>query len=75
MFIKLTKRLLKQGHILVNCDHIVAIEDNRLNTKVKDFAWTNVWLINGVKLEVTETEEEIVELLKWQFSVESKNKL
>ena len=65
MFIELTKRLLERGHISVNCDHIVAIEDNRLNTDVKDFAWTNVWLTNGVKLEVTETEEEIFNLYKF----------
>ena len=57
--IELTRRHLNRGHISVNCDHIVAIEDNRLNTEVKDFAWTNVWLTNGVKLEVMETEEQI----------------
>ena len=64
MFIELTRRLFKQGHISVNCDHIVDIEDNRLNTEAKDFAWTNVWLSNGVKIEMTETEKEIFDLCK-----------
>ena len=64
MFIELTRRFFKQGHISVNCDHIVAIEDNRLNTEAKDFAWTNVWLSNGIKFEVTETEKEIFDLCK-----------
>lgn len=71
MYIKLTKRCWNRGHILVNCDNIVAIEDNRLNTEVKDFAWTNVWLTNGIKLEVTEAEKEIVELLTSAFSIEN----
>ena len=64
MFIELTKKRWNKGHISVNCDHIVAIEDNRQNPEVENFAWTNVWLTNGVKLEVTETEEEIFDLWK-----------
>lgn len=64
MFIELTKKRWKTGHVSVNCDHIVAIEDYRQNPEVENFAWTNVWLTNGVKLEVTETEEEIFDLLK-----------
>lgn len=58
-FIALTKRTEKKGAVLVNCNSIVAIEDNRRTTDVKDFAWTNVWLANGLKLEVVETEKEI----------------
>lgn len=62
-FIALTKRNLPKGHVAVDYDHIVAIEDNRFNTDSKDFAWTNVWLTNGVKLEVVETEAEILDMI------------
>ena len=61
-FLGLTKRNSK-GHVTVDCDHIVAIEDNRFSTDVKDFAWTNVWLSNGLKLEVLETEQEILDFI------------
>ena len=64
MFIELTKKRWNKGHISVNPNYIVAIEDNRQNPEVENFAWTNVWLTNGVKLEVTETEEEIFDLWK-----------
>ena len=62
-FIALTKRNFPKGHVSVDYDHIVAIEDNRYNTSQEDFAWTNVWLTNGLKLEVLETEKEIIELI------------
>lgn len=61
-FLGLTKRNSK-GHVTVDYDHIVAIEDNRFSTDVKDFAWTNVWLSNGLKLEVLETEQEILDFI------------
>lgn len=62
-FIALTKRNDKKGHIMVDYDHIVAIEDHRFSTNAKDFAWTNVWLTNGVRLEVLETEREILDII------------
>jgi len=62
-FIALTKRREPKGHVAVDYDHIVAIEDNRFNTDVEDFAWTNVWLTNGMKLEVLETEREILDII------------
>ena len=62
-FIALTKRHDQKGHISVDYDHIVAIEDHRYSTGSKDFAWTNVWLTNGVRLEVLETEKEILDLI------------
>lgn len=62
-FIALTKRNDKKGHVTVDYDHIVAIEDHRFSTNAKDFAWTNVWLTNGVRLEVLETEQEILDII------------
>lgn len=62
-FIALTERLVPKGHIAVDYDHIIAIEDNRFNTSNEDFAWTNVWLTNGLKLEVMETEQEILDMI------------
>ena len=62
-FMALTKRNFPKGHVVVDYDHIVAIEDNRLNTSSEDFAWTNVWLTNGLKLEVMETEQEILDII------------
>lgn len=62
-FIALTKRREQKGHIAVDYDHIIAIEDNRFNTDNEEFAWTNVWLTNGLKLEVLETEREILDMI------------
>lgn len=62
-FIALTKRHEPKGHVSVDYDHIVAIEDHRFSTDVKDFAWTNVWLTSGLKLEVKETEQEILDMI------------
>lgn len=62
-FIALTKNHFPEGHIVVDYDHIIAMEDNRFNTNNKDFAWTNVWLSNGMKLEVLETEKEILDMI------------
>ena len=62
-FIALTKRHEPKGHVAVDYDHIVAIEDNRFNTNQEDFTWTNVWLTNGMKLEVLETEREILDII------------
>lgn len=62
-FIALTKRNFPKGHVAVDYDHIVAIEDHRFSTDAKDFAWTNVWLTNGLKLEVEETEQEILDMV------------
>ena len=62
-FIALTQRRQPKGHITIDCKHIVAIEDNRFNTSVKDFIWTNVWLTNGLKLEVLETEQKILDMI------------
>lgn len=73
-FIALTKRNFPKGHVSVDYDHIVAIEDNRLNTNAKDFAWTDVWLTNGMKLEVLETEREILDIIlrEEQHNINSK---
>lgn len=62
-FIALTKRHEPKGHVTVDDNHIVAIEDNRFNTSVESYAWTNVWLTNGLKLEVMETEQEILDVI------------
>ena len=62
-FIALTKRREPKGHVTVDYDHIIAIEDNRFVTSQKDFAWTNVWLTSGLKLEVKETEQEILDII------------
>ena len=62
-FIALTKRNDQKGHVTIDYDHIVAIEDHRFSTNAKDFAWTNVWLTNGLKLEVMETEQEILDII------------
>ena len=65
-FIKLTQRNLPKSHILVNPNNIVAIEDLRNDTACGDFKWTNVY-IQGChalqKLEVLETEKQIVDVL------------
>ena len=62
-FIALTRKHFPQGHIAVDYDHIIAMEDNRFNTNNEDYAWTNVWLSNGVKFEVLETEKEILDMI------------
>lgn len=62
-FIALTKRFEPDGHITVDYDHIVAIQDNRFSTDVKDFAWTNIWMTNSIKFEVIETEKEILDMV------------
>lgn len=62
-FIALTKRREPKGYVAVDYDHIIAIEDNRFNTDNEEFAWTNVWLTNGLKLEVMETEQEILDMI------------
>ena len=59
-YITLTNRALREAHYTINVEHIVLIEDNRFSTSSKDFAWTNVWLTTGKKLEVVETENEIL---------------
>ena len=64
VFIALTKRREPTGHISVDYNHIIAIEDNRFNTDNEEFAWTNVWLTNGLKLEVLETEQEIFDIIR-----------
>lgn len=62
-FIALTKRHFPQGHVTVDYEHIIAMEDNTFNTNNESFAWTNVWLSNGMKLEVLETEREILDMI------------
>ena len=62
-FIALTQRRQPKGHITIDCKRIVAIEDNSFNTSVKDFIWTNVWLTNGLKLEVLESEQKILDMI------------
>ena len=62
-FIALTTRREPKGHVTVDFEHIIAIEDNRFNTSNEGFAWTNVWLTSGLKLEVMETEQEILDTI------------
>lgn len=66
-FIALTRRNDKKGHVTVDSDCIVAMEDHRFSTPVEAFHWTNVWLSNGLKLEVVETENEILDIL-WRLT-------